>query len=246
MYRGPNYPSALAYEPLFVSIQLFIIYYNSKGGLIGEVTNDASATVEFTKYEASVVRRYHVKLVGWNHPQWVNPSDLKGGVEALERVSDAIKAKTCRFVMISVEEVEERRRKIMDHGAVLTPETEPPVVPSTLEPLPNSVTSHSQVTQASPALPDSSSHPSSEPNNAADTSDALDSDLTFSHITDDLIDPALLTSSGALQFVTPDSHSERESIVSPPAPIVNPNTDDAIEDTLQTLGSKSKTVVLQW
>ncbi|KAG1859682.1 hypothetical protein F4604DRAFT_1684637 [Suillus subluteus] len=66
-----------------------------------EVTNDTSATVEFMKYEASVVRRYHVKLMGWNHPQWANPSDLKGSVEALKRLADAIKAKTYHFVEIN-------------------------------------------------------------------------------------------------------------------------------------------------
>ncbi|KAG1787354.1 uncharacterized protein HD556DRAFT_1312814 [Suillus plorans] len=41
-----------------------------------DVTDDPSATVEFTWYN-DLVREYHVKLVGWNHPQWANPSDLK-------------------------------------------------------------------------------------------------------------------------------------------------------------------------
>ncbi|KAG1793667.1 uncharacterized protein HD556DRAFT_1443456 [Suillus plorans] len=68
-----------------------------------EVTNDASATVEFTKYEALVICHYHVKFMGWNHTQWANPSDLKGGIEVLEKLTDAIKAKICHFVQISVE-----------------------------------------------------------------------------------------------------------------------------------------------
>lgn len=204
------------------------------------MTNDTSATVEFTKYEASVVCCYHIKLVGWNHPQWINPLDLKGGVEALERLADAIKAKTCHFVMISVEEVEEQRRKIMDLGAVLTPKTERPIVPFTLEPFSD------LVTQASPslALQDSSLHPSSEPNNAlVDTLDTFDSDPILNSITDDLIDPALLTSLGALQSVTPDSRLEHKSIASPPAPIVNPNIKNATEYALQTPRGKSKTAV---
>ncbi|KAG1836668.1 hypothetical protein F4604DRAFT_1942991 [Suillus subluteus] len=177
-----------------------------------EVTNDTSATVEFMKYEASVVHHYHVKLMGWNHPQWANPSDLKGGVEALKRLADAIKAKTCHFVEISAEEVEERRRKMTDLGAVLTPETEPPTPLPTLEPLSNSDTFHTQVTQPSPSLvePDLSSHPLSEPNTLVDTS----------HITDDLIDPVLHTPSDDLSCVTRNSRSA-------------PNdTDKVIESTL--------------
>jgi hypothetical protein len=96
--------------------------------VLGEVTKDASATVEFTRYEVAIVRKYHIKLVGWNHPQWANPSDLKGGIEALENVVAAIANNTCRFVEITADEVEERRQKIAD-GAVLTPETEPRLPP---------------------------------------------------------------------------------------------------------------------
>lgn len=192
--------------------------------LLGEVTNDASATVEFTKYEALVVRRYYVKLMGWNHPQWANPSDLKGGVEALKRLADAIKAKTCRFVEISTEEVEERRRKMTDLGAVLTPETEPPTPPPTLEPLSNSDTFHTQVTQPSPSSvePDLSSHPLSELNTLVDTSG----------ITDDLIDPVLRTPSDDMSCVTRNSH-------------LAPNdTDEVVESTLHAPRSKPKSVIV--
>ncbi|KAG1861463.1 hypothetical protein C8R48DRAFT_581862, partial [Suillus tomentosus] len=104
---------------------------NIRAGLrasLCEVTKDASATVEFTRYEVAIVRKYHIKLVGWNHPQWANLSDLKGGIEALENVVAAIANNTCRFVEITADEVEERRQKIAD-GAVLTPETEPRLPP---------------------------------------------------------------------------------------------------------------------
>ncbi|KAG1798263.1 uncharacterized protein HD556DRAFT_1440600 [Suillus plorans] len=104
---------------------------NIRAGLrasLCEVTKDASATVEFTRYEVAIVRKYHIKLVGWNHPQWANPSDLKGGIEALENVVAAIANNTCRFVEITADEVEEHRQKIAD-GAVLTPETKPRLPP---------------------------------------------------------------------------------------------------------------------
>jgi hypothetical protein len=106
----------------------------------GELTGDAKASVEFTHYEDRVVQRYLVKLVGWNHPQWVNPSDLKGGIDALEKVAEALSKGTCRFVKITQDEVEERQRRIAA-GEKLTPELEPPVplddIPEPLIPLNN-------------------------------------------------------------------------------------------------------------
>lgn len=157
---------------------------------LGDVTKDASATIEFTRYEIGIVRKYHVKLVGWNHPQWANPSDLKGGIEALENIVSAIANHTCRFVEITAEEVEERRRKIAD-GAVMTPETEPPpspppsVLPSESTPPPlsalaSSAPDMSVVRPSLDVLPDvleSESWPPLQP---------------VAEITDDLIDPSLL------------------------------------------------------
>ncbi|KAG1798563.1 uncharacterized protein HD556DRAFT_1440268 [Suillus plorans] len=89
------------------------------------ITNDLSATVEFTQYH-NLVRRHQVKLVGWTHPQWANPSDLKGGIESLENLADAIATGTCHFVPISSEELEDRLRH-MKNGEKLTPEVEPPM-----------------------------------------------------------------------------------------------------------------------
>ncbi|KIK37434.1 hypothetical protein CY34DRAFT_109091 [Suillus luteus UH-Slu-Lm8-n1] len=54
-----------------------------------EVTDDSSVTIEFTRYN-DLLCDYHVKLVGWNHPQWANTSDLQGGIESLEKVASAI------------------------------------------------------------------------------------------------------------------------------------------------------------
>ncbi|KAG2739821.1 hypothetical protein P692DRAFT_201811305 [Suillus brevipes Sb2] len=145
-----------------------------------EVTEDPSATVEFTRYN-DLVRDYHVKLVGWNHPQWANPSDLKGGIESLEKVASAIAEGTCKFVSITHEEVEERMNRIKN-GEKLTPELEPPMPPdalpsasppTTATPLPSAsppttatpLPSASPPTTATPStgpLPNSS-HPSPSP-----------------------------------------------------------------------------------
>lgn len=169
---------------------------------LGDVTKDASATIEFTRYEIGIVRKYHVKLVGWNHPQWANPSDLKGGIEALENIVSAIANHTCRFVEITAEEVEERRRKIAD-GAVMTPETEPPpspppsVLPSESTPPPlsalaSSAPDMSVVRPSLDVLPDVLHTPV-----PFDVPDVLESESwpplqPVAEITDDLIDPSLL------------------------------------------------------
>ncbi|KAG2051486.1 hypothetical protein BDR06DRAFT_1010431 [Suillus hirtellus] len=169
-----------------------------------EVTEDASATVEFTRYEVAIVRKYHIKLVGWNHPQWANPSDLKGRIEALENVVAAIANNTCRFVEITADEVEECRQKIAD-GAVLTPKTKPhlPPPPTTLISSPPS-----QPTPLSSTLGDfgdsiSASGASSASEFLIDTHNSFDTlpdgsqlesrpSLPISSITDDLVDPSLL------------------------------------------------------
>ncbi|KAG1848704.1 hypothetical protein DFJ58DRAFT_729739 [Suillus subalutaceus] len=75
---------------------------------------------------------YHIKLIGWNHPYWANPSDLKDSIESLENVVLAIQANTCKFVTITPQEAKERMHHIKD-GETLTPDLEPSLTPD-LEP----------------------------------------------------------------------------------------------------------------
>lgn len=90
-----------------------------------EITKDPHAVMEYLRYETAVVQQYHVKLIGWTHPEWANPSDLKGGLEALEYLAEAISTTNiCKFVRITREEVDERKRRIAA-GEVMTPNREP-------------------------------------------------------------------------------------------------------------------------
>ncbi|KAH7908746.1 hypothetical protein BJ138DRAFT_1012143 [Hygrophoropsis aurantiaca] len=93
-----------------------------------DTTGNSAATMEYLKYETNVVRRYHVKLVGWTHPDWNNPSELRGGAVPLETLARAVANGTCKFIKITAEEVAERTRR-MSYGEILTPPNEPPVVP---------------------------------------------------------------------------------------------------------------------
>ncbi|KAG2097018.1 uncharacterized protein F5147DRAFT_778156 [Suillus discolor] len=163
--------------------------------LLCEVTDDSSATIEFTWYN-DLVHDYHIKLVGWNHPQWANPSDLKGGIESLEKVTSAIAEGTCKFVSITCEEVEEWMNCIKN-GEKLTPELEPPMPPDTLPSL-------SPPTTATPSSPspledENDSGPpflenenDSGPSPFEDDNNPLPIESTrISSVTDDLVDPAL-------------------------------------------------------
>jgi len=67
-----------------------------------------------------MVQKYLVKLIGWCHDGWGNPSDLKGGVEPLEALARAVSEKKCRFVRITRQEADERTKRI-EVGEVLTP-----------------------------------------------------------------------------------------------------------------------------
>jgi hypothetical protein len=67
-----------------------------------------------------MVQKYLVKLIGWCHDAWGNPSNLKGGVEPLEALARAVSEKKCRFVRITRQEADERTKRI-EVGEVLTP-----------------------------------------------------------------------------------------------------------------------------
>jgi len=74
---------------------------------------DVNAKLDYIHYECGVVQRYHVRLVGYTHTEWVNPSQIKGGIDVLETLAKAVLEKTCHFVKISEEEVEDRHTHIL-------------------------------------------------------------------------------------------------------------------------------------
>ncbi|KAG1721781.1 uncharacterized protein EDB91DRAFT_1274880 [Suillus paluster] len=103
----------------------------ANGPIMSKVMNNPSAVMEFSYND--LVQCYHVKLVGWNHPYWANPSDMKGGIKSLENVVLAIQANTCKFVTITPQEAKERMHCIND-GEILTPDLKPSMPPDLLTP----------------------------------------------------------------------------------------------------------------
>ncbi|KAG2355040.1 hypothetical protein BDR07DRAFT_1493722 [Suillus spraguei] len=67
-----------------------------QAGLI-QITGKTNVNFEYLCYEAAVVQEHLVKVVGWNHKDWANPSNLKRGIKALETLASTVKAKTCKF-----------------------------------------------------------------------------------------------------------------------------------------------------
>ena len=85
-----------------------------------QITGDANAKLDYIQYECGVVRSYHVRLVGYTHTEWANPSQIKGRINVMETLAKAVLEKMCCFVKISEEEVENRHAHI-SNGEILTP-----------------------------------------------------------------------------------------------------------------------------
>ncbi|KAH7911641.1 hypothetical protein BJ138DRAFT_985364, partial [Hygrophoropsis aurantiaca] len=91
---------------------------------LANITKNSTATMEYSNYEEAIVRRWKVKLVGWTHNEWGNPSNLKGGLSHLETLAVAVSEGTCHFVRIDQAKINDREHRITA-GEVLTPESEP-------------------------------------------------------------------------------------------------------------------------
>ncbi|KAG1854027.1 hypothetical protein F4604DRAFT_1591386 [Suillus subluteus] len=181
-----------------------------------EVTENANATLEFVRYER-MVQEHLVKLIGWCHNEWGNPSNLKGGVGPLEALALAVSDKKCKFIRITRQEADERMKRI-EAGEVLTPnkvDQEPEESPidddDTYEgndiggsadqtdhlplPTPSSPTTPPRNNDLGPA--DQTDH-LPLPTPSSPTTPTHNNDLgpapRTSEITEDLIDPALLGS----------------------------------------------------
>lgn len=209
--------------------------------IAGEVTDDPSATVEFTQYN-DLVRDYHVKLVGWNHPQWVNLSDLKGGIESLEKVASAIADGTCKFVSITREEVEEQMNHIKN-GEKLTPELKPPMPPDTLPSAsPPTTATPSSPSPLEPPMPPNTLSSTSPPTTATPSSPSSSpiESTRISSITDDLVDPALRLLASQPQpcaIASPLSHPANEDAL---VSTTNLNRKRPIDDTTPSKGQCPK------
>jgi hypothetical protein len=62
--------------------------------------------MNYVNYEAAVVERYKVKLVGWTFKQFVSPADINT-LHDIRALRDALKNGGCHWVQLSTQEVRE-------------------------------------------------------------------------------------------------------------------------------------------
>ena len=60
--------------------------------------------MHYVQNHKEIVQRYKVKLVGWTHPTFANPSELSASLLPLQILLDAIKSGQCKFVWLTPEE----------------------------------------------------------------------------------------------------------------------------------------------
>ena len=67
--------------------------------------------MQYLNYERDIVLRYGVVLEGWTHSLWANPSELSTSLEPLRQLVDALKSGSCKFVKLTREDWEKRRKE---------------------------------------------------------------------------------------------------------------------------------------
>ena len=60
--------------------------------------------MHYVQNHKEIVQRYKVKLVGWTHPTFANPSELSTSLPPLQKLLDAIKSMECKFVRLTPEQ----------------------------------------------------------------------------------------------------------------------------------------------
>jgi len=72
--------------------------------MLVEITSNPKAIMHYVQNHKEIVQRYKVKLVGWTHPTFANPSELSTSLPPLQILLDAIKSGQCKFVRLTPEE----------------------------------------------------------------------------------------------------------------------------------------------
>lgn len=81
---------------------------------IAEITGNPKAVMHYVHHHKEIVERYSVKLVGWTHPTFANPSELSTSLPPLQILLDAIKSGECKFIELTPEQRKEEERLYQD------------------------------------------------------------------------------------------------------------------------------------
>jgi hypothetical protein len=140
-----------------------------------------------------MVQSHLIKIVGWCHDHWGNPSNLKGGIDALQTLALAIDNRTCRFVKISKDEAI-KRLECIDAGEDLSPnkvDTEPYINNNNRDiDIDNGNNNNNRDININIDNSNSNSN-DRDSNNNGSVGNSVPTEEPRNEITDDLIDPAL-------------------------------------------------------
>lgn len=65
----------------------------------------------YLHYERDIVIRYGIDLEGWTYPKFVNPSDMSTSLLPLEKLYNALKEGTCKFIELTPEAKRARQQQ---------------------------------------------------------------------------------------------------------------------------------------
>src|ERR1700690_215954 len=81
--------------------------------------------MHYVQYHKEVVQRYGIKLVGWTHPSFINPSEMSTSLPPLQALLDAIESGSCEFVRLTPDQKKEENGKYREKirpGEIIVPE----------------------------------------------------------------------------------------------------------------------------
>ena len=93
---------------ILVSSKLIVLSITNGKYSLAEITGDATAIMQYVRYEEEIVHKRGVELVGWTYDKIVNPSLLSSAVEPLSILRDALRDGKCKFVQLSPLKVKQR------------------------------------------------------------------------------------------------------------------------------------------
>ncbi|KAH9918042.1 hypothetical protein B0H21DRAFT_713170 [Amylocystis lapponica] len=82
-----------------------------------EITGNKKAGMQYINYEKDIVLRYGIKIHGWTHEKFANPSDLSTSLPPLCMLQDTLLKGTCRFKKLFAAELADYQKAYDDRVA---------------------------------------------------------------------------------------------------------------------------------
>ena len=76
-----------------------------------KITGNPKAIMHYVQNHKEIIQQYKVKLVGWMHTTFANPSELITSLPPLQKLLDAIKSMECKFVQLTPKQYKKEDNK---------------------------------------------------------------------------------------------------------------------------------------